>query len=284
MEIFIITGMSGAGKTTALKIFEEYGFYTMDNITGELLKKFLEINEENKKPVKKLAVVIDQRSYKIEKNFYNSVQLIKGYSNEVNIIFLYSDSKKIIQRYNELRKPHPFSINGNPSDGIIAENDYLKIEKKYSDFVIDTTNYKEAELKKIIEKIINYKIKNIINIFSFGFKYGILENGDIIFDMRFLPNPFYEKDLKDLNGTDEKIKNFLNQFAQTKTFINKSLDMIEFLLPNFKDQGKNILNIGFGCTGGKHRSVFMAEEMAKNLKNKYKIDYTIILNHRDIGR
>lgn len=278
MKLKIITGLSGSGKTTALKTYEDMGYYAMDNVPAYLIEKFIELNKMQESPIEKMAVVIDFRSHTLDNDINKSLLNLKEKNPDTEIIYLYCNDREILKRYNELRRPHPLGEFGNVSDGIIKEREYLKSIMRVSDRFIDTSNYTAKELRKVIEDSSYKKDKMIVNILSFGYKNGMSEDFDFVFDMRFLPNPFYIDELKDLNGTNIKLKNYLDQFEIINKVENDIYDFINNLIPEFIDQGKNTITIAFGCTGGKHRSVYMAERMYERMKND---DYIIIKKHRD---
>lgn len=278
MKLKIITGLSGSGKTTALRAYEDMGYYAMDNSPAYLVEKFIELNETQENPIDKMAVVIDFRSHNIDNNMYKSFKSLKEKNNDTEIIYIYCSDSMILKRYNELRRPHPLGEFGNISDGIKKEKNLLKAITKISDRFIDTSNYTAKELKKVIEDSLEKKDSMIVNLLSFGYKNGISEDFDYVFDMRFLPNPYYIKDLKALNGTDKKLKKYLDQFNILDQFENDVYKIISYLISEFKNQGKNTITIAFGCTGGKHRSVYMTERMYKRLKSE---DYIVIKKHRD---
>lgn len=278
MKLKIITGLSGSGKTTALRAYEDMGYYAMDNSPAYLVEKFIELNETQENPIDKMAVVIDFRSHNIDSNMYKSFKSLKEKNSDTEIIYIYCSDSMILKRYNELRRPHPLGEFGNISDGIKKEKNLLKAITKISDIFIDTSNYTAKELKKVIEDSLEKKDSMIVNLLSFGYKNGISEDFDYVFDMRFLPNPYYIKDLKALNGADKKLKKYLDQFNILDQFENDVYKIISYLIPEFKNQGKNTITIAFGCTGGKHRSVYMTERMYKRLKSE---DYIVIKKHRD---
>lgn len=278
MKLKIITGLSGSGKTTALRAYEDLGYYAMDNAPPYLVEKFIELNNLQDKPIDKMAVVIDFRSFSIDNDIYNSIKSLKEKNEDTEIIFLYCNDDIIQKRYNELRRPHPLGEYGNVSDGIDKEKKLLKPIRDISDKLIDTTSYKIAELRQVIESTGDKSSNMIINLVSFGYKYGISPDFDFVFDMRFIPNPFYIEDLKPLNGTDEKLQVYLNQFDIIKDFEAKVYDLIKSLLDSYANQGKKILTIAFGCTGGQHRSVYMVEKMYEKMKDD---DYILIKRHRE---
>lgn len=278
MKLKIITGLSGSGKTTALRAYEDMGYYAMDNTPAYLIDKFIELNEAQEKPIDKMAVVIDFRSHNIDSDIFGSIKSLKEGHADTEVIFLSCNDNEILRRYNELRRPHPLGEFGNVSDGIKKEKELLRPIRAISDKVIDTSNYSSKELKKVIDDSAEANDKVIINLISFGYKNGISDDFDFCFDMRFLPNPFYIDELKALNGTDQKLKDYLDAFEIIEKFENQIYDLVKLLAGEFKDQGKPSLTLAFGCTGGKHRSVYMVERMYEKLADD---DYIIIKKHRD---
>lgn len=278
MKLKIITGLSGSGKTTALRAYEDLGYYAMDNAPAYLVEKFIELNAFQEKPIEKMAVVIDFRSFSLDNDIFKSIKSLKEANKDTEIIFIYCNDEIIQKRYNELRRPHPLGEYGNVSDGIEKEKKLLKPIRDISDKLIDTTNYKIAELRQVIESSGDKKNNMIINLISFGYKYGISSDFDFVFDMRFIPNPFYVEDLKKLNGTNEKLGIYLDQFDIVREFEDRVYDLIMTLLPAYEKEGKNIITIAFGCTGGQHRSVYMVEKMYKKMKDD---DYILIKRHRE---
>ena len=278
MKLKIITGLSGSGKTTALRAYEDLGYYAMDNTPPYLVEKFIELNNLHDKPIEKMAVVIDFRSFSIDNDIYKSLKSLKEKNKDTEIIFIYCNDEIIQKRYNELRRPHPLGEYGNVSDGIEKEKKFLSPIKSISDKLIDTTNYKIAELRQVIESSSDKASNMIINLISFGYKYGISSDFDFVFDMRFVPNPFYVEELKPLNGTDPKLQEYLNQYEIINDFENRVYGLIKSLLASYANEGKNILTIAFGCTGGQHRSVYMVEKMYERMKDD---DYILIKRHRE---
>ena len=278
MKLKIITGLSGSGKTTALRAYEDLGYYAMDNAPAYLVEKFIELNDFQEKPIEKMAVVIDFRSFSLDNDIFTSIKSLKEANKDTEIIFIYCNDEIIQKRYNELRRPHPLGEYGNVSDGIEKEKKLLKPIRDISDKLIDTTNYKIAELRQVIESSGDKKNNMIINLISFGYKYGVSSDFDFVFDMRFIPNPFYLDDLKKLNGTNEKLAAYLDQFDIIRKFEDRVYDLIKTLLPAYAKEGKNIITIAFGCTGGQHRSVYMVEKMYEKMKDD---DYILIKRHRE---
>lgn len=278
MQAIIITGMSGAGKTLALNHFEDMGYYCMENLPPQFIVNFIELINNSKKTIEKLAILIDVRARFFEE-LYETVQNLKKMDCHVKILFLDAMDKVIINRYKELRRPHPIESTS-LSLSINKERKMLNNIKACSDVIIDTSRLSTSEFKNKLNKIFfngNKKGLNI-NIESFGFKNGILLEADLVFDVRFIENPYYIEELKELNGTDEKIKNFIFSFEDSNIFVEKVINLLEFLIPKYIKEGKSMLTIGIGCTGGKHRSVCIAQKLYEQLKSKY---LTVHISHRD---
>lgn len=278
MKVKIITGLSGSGKSTALRIFEDLDYYAMDNVPARLLESFIKLNKQQEKPIDKLACVVDFRSIKVDKNLVENLENLKKINEDTKIIYLTSQDETILKRYNELRRPHPLGSYGDVKYGLIKEKRELKKIKEMADIIIDTSSYNNKDLKKVLLNFSKNKENFIINLFSFGYKNGLSLDVDVVFDLRFLPNPFYIKDLKHLNGTDEKLQKYLDGFEIANDFKNLVYDNLLKLIPYFIKEGKNSISIGFGCTGGQHRSVYMCEKIYEKLKDS---DYIVVRKHRD---
>lgn len=279
MEAVIITGMSGAGKTLALNHFEDMGYYCMENLPPKFIVDFVELINNSTKSIEKLAIVIDVRARFFE-DLSETIQNLKKMDCELKVLFLDASNRTLINRYKELRRPHPVNPNGALSDSIELEREMLSEIKDNSDIIIDTTRLSASSFKnKLNTLFFNGNKKDlVINIESFGFKNGILVEADLIFDVRFLPNPYYIEELKELNGKDDEIQNYVMGFDDSKIFLNKVVDLLEFLIPKYKAEGKNMLTIGVGCTGGKHRSVCLAEKIYSELKKEHS---NVNISHRD---
>lgn len=283
MRFVVVTGMSGSGKSTAIKMLEDEGFYCVDNLPVRLIDKFMELvfMPENKitKVVLGLDVRADQPFAYVEEVL--SALREKGYSYE--ILFMDASDETLIRRYKETRRAHPLAPEGRIEDGIQAERKILKNIKANADYVIDTSRLLTRDLREELIRIFkdneNYN-SLMISITSFGFKYGIPSDADLVFDVRFLPNPFYVEQLKKKTGNDKEVQDFVWSYPQTKEFQDKLEDMITFLIPYYVQEGKNQLVIAIGCTGGRHRSVTLANDLYQRLKNQG--DYGIKLYHRDI--
>ena len=279
MEAVIITGMSGAGKTLALNHFEDMGYYCMENLPPKFIVDFVELINNSTKSIEKLAIVIDVRARFFE-DLSETIQNLKKMDCELKVLFLDASNRTLINRYKELRRPHPVNPNGALSDSIELEREMLSEIKDNSDIIIDTTRLSASSFKnKLNTLFFNGNKKDlVVNIESFGFKNGILVEADLVFDVRFLPNPYYIEELKELNGKDDEIQNYVMGFDDSKIFLNKVVDLLEFLIPKYKAEGKNMLTIGVGCTGGKHRSVCLAEKIYSELKKEHS---NVNISHRD---
>ena len=279
MEAVIITGMSGAGKTLALNHFEDMGYYCMENLPPKFIVDFVELINNSTKSIEKLAIVIDVRARFFE-DLSETIQNLKKMDCELKVLFLDASNRTLINRYKELRRPHPVNPNGALSDSIGLERELLNDIKDKSDIIIDTTRLSAISFKNKLNSIFfnGNKKDLVINIESFGFKNGILVEADLVFDVRFLPNPYYIEELKELNGKDDEIQNYVMGFDDSKIFLNKVVDLLEFLIPKYKAEGKNMLTIGVGCTGGKHRSVCLAEKIYSELKKEHS---NVNISHRD---
>ena len=275
MEIIIITGMSGAGKSEVLNIMEDLGYFSMDNLPPELLPKFAEIAKSS--PVDKVAAVVDLRSGEFFKNFSSSLETLRSLNVTYKIVFLEASEGVIIKRYKERRRPHP--LDKSIVEGYRKEKNLLEEIRKISDYIIDSSNKKTSELKFEITSLFKTRQSDFtVSVASFGFKNGILKDADLVFVVRFLPNPFYIEELKDLSGEEEPVKNFVMKWEVTQKFIEKCVDMLDFLIPNYKKEGKTIIVVAFGCTGGFHRSVAIANEVGKRLSD---LGHSVEVSHRD---
>lgn len=283
MRIVIITGMSGAGKRTALKVFEDAGYYCVDNLPAALVLKFVELAKSGGKNVENIAMGVDVRSGETFHDFEQVLNTMDTMGYGYEILFLEAEDEVLVKRYKETRRNHPLAGLNRIMEGIAKERREIEFLKKRADYIIDTSTLLTRELKQEIDKIFleNEHFNNlVITILSFGFKYGIPEDADLVFDVRFLPNPYYIDELKPLTGNDKPIKDYVMGFPQSIQFMDKLVDMIEFLVPNYILEGKNRLVIAIGCTGGKHRSVTLANELYERLLNH---DFGLKIEHRDIA-
>jgi len=283
MRIVIITGMSGSGKRTGMKMLEDIGFYCIDNLPAKLVDKFVELLAQPGNEYSKVALGIDIRTAGSMKNFSQVIKSLKAGGHETDILFLDASDKAIIRRYKESRRLHPLSGDGTIEEAIKKEREILDPIKKQATYVIDTSSLLTRDFKTEIDSIFrkNEKYSNlIVNIESFGFKYGIPADADLVFDVRFLPNPFYIDELKFKTGLDKEVRDYVMQFRETGQFLDKLIDMLNFLIPNYVKEGKYNLVVAIGCTGGKHRSVTLATAVYDRLSKRTDIGFK--LTHRDV--
>ncbi len=285
MKFVILTGMSGAGKSTALKMMEDIGFYCVDNLPIPLLEKFVELSEQQNTELQKIAVGIGIRSGQALEELRGILDRIRNVGAGYEILFLDAEDTVLVKRYKETRRSHPLSGTQRVDRGIDEERMRLAFLKERADYIIDTSRLLTRELKAELDKIFvqNQDYKNLfITILSFGFKYGIPADSDLVFDVRFLPNPYYVEGLRAKTGNDKEIQDYVLQFKEAHTFLDKLGEMLNFLIPNYITEGKNQLVIAVGCTGGKHRSVTLANELYRLLSGRK--EYGLKIEHRDIGK
>ncbi|MCI5493730.1 MAG: RNase adapter RapZ [Lachnospiraceae bacterium] len=285
MKFVILTGMSGAGKSTALKMMEDIGFYCVDNLPIPLIEKFVELSESSNAELQKVAVGIDIRNGKALDELHDILDRLEAAGKPCEILFLDAEDSVLVKRYKETRRNHPLSGGERIDKGIEQEREKLAFLKKRANYILDTSQLLTRELKAEISKIFveNQDFKNLfITILSFGFKYGIPADSDLVFDVRFLPNPYYVEGLRFKNGNDKEIQDYVLQFEEAHEFLDKLEDMISFLIPNYIVEGKNQLVISIGCTGGKHRSVTLANELYKRLSSRK--EFGLKIEHRDIEK
>lgn len=281
MEFVILTGMSGAGKTLALRSFEDMGYFCIDNLPPALIPKFAELCAQSEGNVNKVAIVVDIRGGK----FFNDLKAILDcLTLDIKIIFLEATDDVIIRRFKETRRSHPLAVGERIIDGIHKEREMLEQLRDKATMVLDTSDFYGHQLIARIKEIFineNQSKDLLVSIMSFGFKYGIPIDSDMVFDVRFLPNPFYEEQLKNLTGNDKSVQEYVMAAENTGIFLAKLEDMVDFLIPLYRDEGKSQLIISIGCTGGKHRSV----TVANNLKEKLESDGKMVkIIHRDIEK
>ena len=285
MRFVVVTGMSGGGKSTALRMLEDVGFYCVDNLPVPLIEKFVELIATPGGEVTKVALGLDVRADQAFEDVQKILEKLKANGYSFEILFMEANDKTLLKRYKETRRVYPLSPDGRIEDGIKKERKILSDIREKSDYVIDTSNLLTRELKEELERIFvqNEEYNSLmVTILSFGFKHGIPADADLVFDVRFLPNPFYIDELKYKTGNDKEVQDYVMSFPEAHSFIDKLVDMIEFLIPNYVKEGKYQLIIGIGCTGGKHRSVTLANELYKRMKNQG--DYGLKIDHRDVGQ
>lgn len=284
MKLVIVTGMSGAGKTIALKMLEDIGFYCVDNLPISLVDKFVQLVSEGTS-IEKAALGLDIRSGEELGNLDEILENWRRSNVDVQVLFLDANDAVLIKRYKETRRTHPLAGAGRLENGIEKEREKLAFLKREADYIIDTSMLLTRELRKELEKIFlqDARYKNMyVTVLSFGFKYGIPEDADLVFDVRFLPNPYYDEHLRPLTGQVQAVRDYVMQGGTADAFLKKLYDMIDFLLPNYINEGKNQLVIAVGCTGGKHRSVTIARALYEHLEVAG--EYGIRIDHRDIDK
>ncbi len=282
-DFVIITGISGAGKTKASEFLEDIGYFCIDNLPLNLIEKFVEIFKKGASQIKKVSITLDIRESEFEKKFPEILDKLKKNGLSPLIIFLDADQETLLKRYKETRRKHPLYSEEGLLSSIKIEKEKLSFIKNLSDVIIDTTDMTLSDLKGKLTETLKEKKETIlsITIITFGYKYGIPIDSDLIFDVRFLPNPFYLDKLKNTTGLDDEVKNFVLSHETTKGFISKFKDLILYLIPEYIKEGKTSLIISFGCTGGKHRSVVIGEEVKKILEN---YGYKSTIFHRDLRK
>ncbi|MDA7025572.1 RNase adapter RapZ [Bacillus sp. CLL-7-23] len=283
IQLVIITGMSGAGKTVAIQSFEDLGFFCVDNLPPSLLPKFLELMKESSSKMSKVALVMDLRGRQF---FDRLIEALDGIGETSwitpRILFLDAKDSVLVSRYKETRRSHPLATTGLPLEGIEMERQLLEELKGRSQIIYDTSDMKPRELR---EKIVQHFATDeghtfTVNVMSFGFKYGLPIDADLVFDVRFLPNPYYIDSMRPLTGKDHEVSSYVMKWSETQKFLEKLTDLLGFMLPSYKREGKSQLVIAIGCTGGQHRSVTLTEYIA----DYFKKDYYTHVTHRDIEK
>ncbi len=285
MRFVVVTGMSGGGKSTALKMLEDAGFYCVDNLPLSLVEKFAELVSMPGSEVGKVALGLDVRSGQNFEDATKILEKLKASGYKLEILFMDADESVLIKRYKETRRIHPLAMDKRVEDGVRIERGVLENIRSHADYVIDTSNLLTRELKEELDRIF---VQNegynslMVTVMSFGFKHGIPADADLVLDVRFLPNPFYIDELKCKTGNDREVQEYVLSFQEAEIFMEKLTDMVQFLIPNYVKEGKNRLVVAIGCTGGRHRSVTLANELYRSIKDKGK--YGCKLYHRDVGQ
>ncbi|NLC68964.1 MAG: RNase adapter RapZ [Clostridiaceae bacterium] len=284
MYFLVITGMSGAGKSLVAKYLEDLGYFCVDNLPPALIPKFAEIVSRSDSQMNKIALVIDVRGRELLNDFFPGLEALKDLGFDCKILFLEASDNVLVKRYKETRRAHPLAHSGRIVDGINEERQVLQEIRKRADHVIDTSNLSPAQLREEINSIFlqGKEFKGMImSIITFGFKYGIPIDCDLVFDVRFLPNPYYIPSMRKLTGKNEAVREYVLKNKATTIFYDKVMDLLDFLIPYYIKEGKTQLVIGIGCTGGRHRSVVIGELIYRALTGR---EYTVIIEHRDIER
>lgn len=284
MEFVIVTGISGSGKSCVVKALEDIGFFCIDNMPPQLIPEFADICKD-KAPIEKVAIVTDIRGGEFFLMLWDNIDKMRGLGMNVKVLFLYSDEEVVKRRYKETRRKHPLYdlANGDIDRAIAAEFEILMPIREHCDYYIDTSLMSTAKLKESVLNIFLEDVSDsmIISCVSFGFKYGVPDEADLVFDVRCLPNPFYVPELKEKTGADREVQDFVMKHETAQILNTKLCDLVDFLIPQYISEGKSQLVIAFGCTGGKHRSVTFAEKMYGHLKER---GYKVRILHRDSGK
>ncbi len=286
MQLVIVTGMSGAGKSRAIDTLEDIGFFCVDNMTPQLIPTFVQILNDSSETREKVAIVADVRLGGSFSHLFNALEELKKMECEYKVLFIDADNDVILRRYQETRRKHPLSHNDSAKelqDIIVKEREILKKARDIADYVIDTSLLNASQLKERVAKLFLDDVTNTlkINVNSFGFKYGTPKESDLVFDVRCLPNPFYIPELKHHTGLEAPVRDYVMSFEQAKGLEPKLLDLVNYLVPLYRAEGKSQLTISVGCTGGRHRSVVFAELVYNSIKEK---GYNVSVYHRDINR
>ncbi|MCQ2537416.1 MAG: RNase adapter RapZ [Lachnospiraceae bacterium] len=287
MRLVVVTGMSGAGKSSVLNMLEDSGFYCVDNLPIPLIMDFIRVTSRNPELYEKVALGVDIRSGFVENPGFDTEELLcalNSMENKAEILFLDSGDEALIKRYKETRRTHPLAGTDRIEEGIKEERKRIGFLKAHADFIIDTSNLLIRDLKKQIEEIFveGKGFKNfIVTVLSFGYKYGIPTDADLVFDVRFLNNPYYIPELKKLTGETQEVKDFVMASESYGEFMDRLSGLIQFLIPHYMEEGKNGLVVAIGCTGGKHRSVTVTEKMAAELEDN---GFSVKMYHRDINK
>lgn len=285
LRVVIITGLSGSGKSTALRALEDIGFICVDNLPVVLLPRFLKIQAEESEGIANVAMVMDLRQQSFLEKYERIFKRLQDHGYHIEIIFLDAGDDALMNRFNETRRVHPLSGRGSVLDGILLERNGLSPLKKMATQVIDTTSINVHQLKDAVQRhFLSSSAQGktlVLHVSSFGFRYGVPVDADMVLDVRFLPNPHYVEHLKHHDGHNQSVRDFVLEDEGSKVFMEKLIDLMAFLLPLYEKEGKVRLNVALGCTGGKHRSVAVANQLGAYFLDR---DYQVTINHRDIGK
>ena len=284
IKIVVLTGLSGSGKSTAIRALEDLGFFCVDNLPPVLLPKFMELCKASSGKISKVAMVMDVRERAFLKEYPDIFKELKKKGEKINILFLESSDEVLVRRFKETRRQHPLAEKGSVLEGIKRERDKLSDLRMLASEILDTSSFTVHQLREVILQLfskISSKKKMSITLTSFGYKFGIPYDNDLIMDVRFLPNPFFVSKLRDLSGNDKSVHNYVMRNEVAEKFQKKFLSLINFLIPQYEKEGKTYLTLGVGCTGGRHRSVVVINSLKKILSKK---GYLVRVVHRDMGK
>jgi RNase adapter protein RapZ len=280
-QILIITGLSGSGKTNVARALEDIGWFCVDNLPSALIPRFAEMLRGSDE-LHRSALVVDMREREFLKQFPHVFRQLRGKGVAVSVLFLEADEKALVRRFSETRRPHPLAINQPAIEGIREEREALRPIRKMADMILDTSEYTVHELRDYIKE--HYDVRDqaaplVLGVMSFGYKYGVPSEADLVFDVRFLPNPNFVPRLKPLTGGDAPVIRYMRRQADTETFLARLRSFLDYVLPRYVKEGKSYLTVGIGCTGGRHRSVMIANELASYLTGK---GFPVRVRHRDL--
>jgi UPF0042 nucleotide-binding protein len=280
-QILIITGLSGSGKTHVARALEDIGWFCVDNLPSALIPRFAEMLHGSEE-LHRSALVVDMREREFLKQFPHVFRQLRGRGVAVSLLFLEADEKVLVRRFSETRRPHPLAINQPAIEGIREEREALRPIRKMADMILDTSEYTVHQLREYIRE--HYDVRSqaaplVLGVMSFGYKYGVPSEADLVFDVRFLPNPNFVPRLKPLTGSDAPVVRYMKRQADTDVFLGRLRSFLDYVLPRYVKEGKSYLTVGIGCTGGRHRSVMIANELASYLKDK---GYPVRVRHRDL--
>ncbi|EKU48499.1 RNase adapter RapZ [Staphylococcus massiliensis] len=283
-ELLVVTGLSGAGKSVVIQVLEDLGYFCVDNLPPILLHKFVELMDQGNPSLQKVAIGVDLRGKDFFQSLIQEIDLVLSRKNViVDVMFVDANDEKLVSRYKETRRAHPLAAenNGTLIDSIQEERNLLSDVRSLANFTIDTTALSPKELKRRIEARFGSENEELFSIYvtSFGFKHGPQMDADLLFDVRFLPNPYYIEALRPMTGLDDEVYKYVMKWKETTIFYEKLLDLLKFMIPGYKKEGKAQLVIAIGCTGGQHRSVALAQRLSEDLKEIY--DYNVYAHHRD---
>jgi RNase adapter protein RapZ len=284
LHVVIITGLSGSGKSTALRALEDIGFFCVDNLPVVLLPKFISITIQSSPEIKQVAMVMDLRERSFVEKYRRIFDHLKEKGYKIEILFLEASEESLLRRFSETRRNHPLSAKGSIMEGIRVEVDKLSPLRQMADKIIDTTTSNVHQLKDSVQRQFlpsSRQKKMIVSVMSFGYRYGLPADADLVIDVRFLPNPYYVEDLKNFDGHHGAVEKYVLNNTESKDFLKKAIDLMNFLIPLYEKEGKARLNIALGCTGGKHRSVVMANQFSSHFQA---MKYIVHTSHRDINK
>jgi RNase adapter protein RapZ len=284
MQVVIVTGLSGAGKSTAIRVLEDLGFYCIDNLPVALIPRFLDLCLNSEEPITRVALGVDQRERVFLRAYPQVLAELRRRGQRVNIVYLEAADEVLLRRFNETRRPHPATGTGGVAEGILLEREALTGLREIADQVIDTSTYTVHELRGKLRQVIASTYAHptlLVTLQSFGYKYGVPVDADLMFDLRFLPNPFFVEDLRPKTGQEADVAAYVLRRSEAEVFLAQVSALLQTTLPLYVREGKSYLTIAIGCTGGRHRSVAVAEELGQRISGW---GYTVHLRHRDLHR